>query len=59
LNGPALVHPAGSEQLPAPANLHYPCVEDFVTAVIERSSPRAAAAAALEAERVIHSVCGA
>jgi 1,5-anhydro-D-fructose reductase (1,5-anhydro-D-mannitol-forming) len=59
LNGPALVHPGGTEQIPAPANLHYPCVEDFVTAVIHRSSPRAGGAAALETERVIHSVCGA
>jgi 1,5-anhydro-D-fructose reductase (1,5-anhydro-D-mannitol-forming) len=57
LNGPTLIHPAGAEQIPAPANLHYPCIEDFVTAVIDRSSPCATAAAALETERVIHSVC--
>jgi 1,5-anhydro-D-fructose reductase (1,5-anhydro-D-mannitol-forming) len=30
LNGPVLVHPGGSEELPAHPNLHYPCVENFV-----------------------------
>jgi 1,5-anhydro-D-fructose reductase (1,5-anhydro-D-mannitol-forming) len=57
LNGPALVLRGGTEQIPAPENLHYPCVEDFVTAVLQRSSPRATAADALETERVIHSRC--
>jgi len=57
LNGPSLVHPGGTEQLPAHQNLHYPCVEDFVTAVLQRSQPCATAAAALETEKVIHSLC--
>ena len=35
LNGPDLVSPAGTEHIPAPANLHYPCVENFVGAVLE------------------------
>jgi predicted dehydrogenase len=35
LNGPILVHPGGTEQLPAHANLHYPCVENFVSAVLD------------------------
>jgi hypothetical protein len=33
LNGPSLVCPGGKETVPAPANLHYPCVENFVRAV--------------------------
>jgi len=56
LNGPSLIHPGGTDQVPAPANLHYPCIEDFVTAVIQRSSPRATGAGALETERVLHAV---
>jgi len=35
LFGPDLVFPEGSEMLPAPQNLHYPCVENFVSAVLE------------------------
>jgi predicted dehydrogenase len=35
LNGPALCYPGGEEQLPAHANLHYPCVENFVRAVLD------------------------
>jgi 1,5-anhydro-D-fructose reductase (1,5-anhydro-D-mannitol-forming) len=53
LNDPPLVHPGGTEQLPRHENLHYPCIEDFVTAVLERSSPRATGAAALATELVI------
>lgn len=35
LNGPGLVYPAGREQLPTHANLHYRCVENFVDAVLD------------------------
>jgi predicted dehydrogenase len=35
LNGPSLVYPGGSEELPPHSNLHYPCVENFVSAVLE------------------------
>jgi predicted dehydrogenase len=35
LSGPDLVYPGGREDIPAPANLHYPCVENFVSAVLE------------------------
>ena len=35
LNGPELIYPGGSEMIPAPANLHYPCVENFVDAVLD------------------------
>ena len=35
LSGPRLSYPGGSEELPAHANLHYPCVENFVSAVVD------------------------
>lgn len=35
LNGPELVYPAGREQLPTHANLHYLCVKNFVDAVLD------------------------
>lgn len=52
LNGPSLVHPGGTEQVPAPGNLHYPCVEDFVSAVLDGTSPRSSGATALATEWV-------
>jgi predicted dehydrogenase len=35
MNGPELRHPAGEENLPAHPNLHYPCVENFVSHVLD------------------------
>ncbi|HTV54129.1 MAG TPA: Gfo/Idh/MocA family oxidoreductase [Terriglobia bacterium] len=35
LNGPALVYPGGHENLPAHANVHYPCVKNFVDAILD------------------------
>jgi len=35
LNGPALVHPGGAEDLPRHSNLHYPLIENFVSAVLD------------------------
>jgi 1,5-anhydro-D-fructose reductase (1,5-anhydro-D-mannitol-forming) len=35
LNGPALVYPGGAEELPCSPNVHYPCVENFVGAVLD------------------------
>jgi predicted dehydrogenase len=35
LNGPDLACPGGRESIPAHPNLHYPCVENFVSAVLE------------------------
>ncbi len=53
LNGPELVFPGGQESHPAPANLHYPCVEDFVSAVLEGRPPRSSGESALPAEWVM------
>jgi predicted dehydrogenase len=35
LSGPRLEYPGGMEDLPAHANLHYPCVENFAGAVLD------------------------
>ncbi|HWR53525.1 MAG TPA: Gfo/Idh/MocA family oxidoreductase [Bryobacteraceae bacterium] len=35
LNGPDLVYPGGRESLPPHQNLHYPCIENFVSAVLD------------------------
>jgi predicted dehydrogenase len=56
LNSPALVYPGGAEEVPAPANLHYPCVEDFVHAILEGRPPRSSGATALETEWVMAQV---
>ncbi len=37
LNGPELVYPGGREQLPPHDNLHYPMIENFVDAVLDRA----------------------
>ncbi|MFZ0278948.1 MAG: Gfo/Idh/MocA family oxidoreductase [Candidatus Sulfotelmatobacter sp.] len=37
LNGPDLIYPAGRENLPPHANLHYPMVENFVDAVLGKA----------------------
>ena len=57
LNAPTLVHPGGSEQIAAPSNLHYPCIEDFVSAVLEGGAPRSTGATALAAEWVMDRAC--
>jgi 1,5-anhydro-D-fructose reductase (1,5-anhydro-D-mannitol-forming) len=56
LNGPELVHPGGVERIAPPANLHYPCVEDFVEAVIRGILPRSYGEGALAAEWVMEQV---
>ena len=35
LNGPQLLFPGGREDLPTHQNLHYPCIESFVDAMLE------------------------
>ena len=35
LSGPQLSYPGATEHLPAHLNLHYPCVENFVAAVLD------------------------
>ena len=53
LNGPELAYPGGSESVPAPANLHFPCIEDFTGAVLDGRDPVSSGATALFAEWVM------
>ena len=53
LNGPDLVYPGGAEELPAHANLHYPLVENFVSAVLEGSPLASSGETALPTDWVI------
>jgi predicted dehydrogenase len=53
LNGPSLIHPGGTEQVAAHANIHYPCLEDFVSAVLEGRAPRSTGESALVTEWVM------
>ena len=62
LNSPLLVHAGGEEMFPAHANLHYPCVADFVSAVLGGTAPRSSGATALPTEWVMDQAvksCGA
>ena len=47
LNGPDLIYPGGRELHPAPANLHYPCVENFVAAVLDGTPLASSGASAI------------
>jgi predicted dehydrogenase len=38
LNGAHLVYPGGEEDLPTHANIHFPCVQNFVQAVLDGAS---------------------
>ncbi len=53
LNGPRLVHPLGEEDLPAHKNLHYPLIENFVSAVIERAQLASSGETALPTQWVL------
>jgi predicted dehydrogenase len=53
LNGPSLVYPGGVEQWPPHPNLHYPCIENFVSAVEGRAPLYASGASSLWTEWVI------
>ena len=56
LNGPELVCPAGVEQLAPHANLHFPCVANFVSAVLDGAPLRSTGATALVTDWVTEQV---
>ena len=56
LNGPELVYPGGVERIAAPENVHYPCIEDFVNAIVHGILPRSYGESALAAEWVMEQV---
>ena len=49
LNGPLLTYPGGQENLPPHENLHYPCIQNFVAAVLDNEALRSTAVSALPA----------
>ncbi len=53
LNSPWLHYPGGSEQLRAHPNLHYPCIEDFVSAILDDRQPHSSGATALLTEWIL------
>jgi len=59
LNGPSLVSPGGHEHLAAHENLHYPCVQNFVAAVLDKEPFRSTGASALSTAWVMEQVCAA
>src|SRR3984957_10585961 len=56
LNGDSLVFPGGRELIPAPENLHYPCIHNFVDAVLDGASLRSSGTSALATDWVTEQV---
>ena len=56
LNGPDLTYPGGQELLPAPSNLQYPCVENFVSAVLDGAPMASSGASAIVTDWVTEQV---
>ena len=56
LNGDSLVFPGGRESIPAPENLHYPCIHNFVGAVLDREPLSSSAKSALATDWVTEEV---
>jgi 1,5-anhydro-D-fructose reductase (1,5-anhydro-D-mannitol-forming) len=46
LNGPLLTYPGGTEDIPAHVNLHYPCISNFVEAVLDGTPLRSSGVSA-------------
>lgn len=56
LNGDSLVFPGGREAIPAPVNLHYPCIRDFVGAVLDQAPLRSSGSSAMVTDWVTEQV---
>jgi len=56
LNGPSITYPSGQEHLPPHENLHYPCVQNFVAALLDKAPLRSTAVSALAAAWVTDEV---
>jgi predicted dehydrogenase len=56
LNGDSLAYPGGRETIPAPNNLHFPCVQDFVGAVLDGSPLRSSGNSAMVTDWVTEQV---
>ena len=56
LSGPEIVFPNGKELLPAHRNLHYPCIKNFVDAVLEGAPLASSGSSAAWTDWVTHQV---
>jgi 1,5-anhydro-D-fructose reductase (1,5-anhydro-D-mannitol-forming) len=56
LNGDSLVFPGGRETIPAPENLHYPCIHNFVEAILDQEALRSSGASAMATDWVTEQV---
>lgn len=58
LNSGDLQYPGGFESLPPHANLHYPCIENFISAIKSVENPRASGASSVLTDWVTEQVMG-
>ncbi len=58
LNDPDLAYPGGGERIPAPDNLHYPCIENFVSGVLGTASMLSTGKTAMVTDWVTERVAG-
>lgn len=56
LNGDSLIFPTGRETIPAPENLHYPCIANFIASVLDNAPLRSSGATALLTDWVTEQV---
>jgi predicted dehydrogenase len=56
LNGPTLVHPGGTEEIPRHENVHFPCVKNFVDHVLDGAPLAAPAHRAIRTDWVTEQV---
>ena len=56
LSGPPLVSPRGAEEIPTHPNIHYPTIENFVSAVLDGAPLASTGESALPAEWVMQQV---
>jgi len=57
LNGPLLMYPGGTENLPAHENSHYPLIHEFVSAVLDGAPLRSSGASAAVTDWVTGEAC--
>jgi 1,5-anhydro-D-fructose reductase (1,5-anhydro-D-mannitol-forming) len=56
LNGDVLISPEGRESISAPANVHYPCIHNFVEAVLDGAPLRSSGASAMATDWITEQV---
>jgi hypothetical protein len=58
MNGPELIYPGGSENIPPHDNLHYPMIENFVDAVLGKEKLLSSGTSSLWTDWVIEKARG-